>query len=113
MPIKLDIDEIRILMIKRKIPYQKDLAQACGMSKQHLSDLFRRSSYEGVTLGTVDKLCEALHCDISAIVQRISKDLPREEVSDTAMEREESWSGEESRPKRRYSPVAVDSDPPG
>ena len=53
-------NEMRRLLELRGLKRQSDLARAVGMSPQQLNEILRRDDIAGVTLGTVDKICEAL-----------------------------------------------------
>ena len=53
-------DEMRRLLELRGLKRQSDLARAVDMSPQQLNEILRREDIAGVTLGTVDKICEAL-----------------------------------------------------
>lgn len=53
-------DEIKRYIELRGFKRQTNLAQSIGMSPQQLNEILRRDDIAGVTLGTVDKICEAL-----------------------------------------------------
>ena len=53
-------DEIKRYIELRGLKRQTNLAQSIGMSPQQLNEILRRDDIAGVTLGTVDKICEAL-----------------------------------------------------
>lgn len=47
---------------------QKDLCNATGLSKQAISNLLNNRT-ENITLETLDKLCKALGCELSVVIE--------------------------------------------
>lgn len=58
---------IKHIMIDKNMR-QKDLCNATGLSKQAISNLLNNRT-ENITLDTLDKLCKALGCGLSVVIE--------------------------------------------
>lgn len=58
---------IKHIMIDKNMR-QKDLCNATGLSKQAISNLLNNRT-ENITLDTLDKLCKALGCKLSVVIE--------------------------------------------
>ena len=50
---------------------QRQLAEAAGIHHTNISRIINNKSLHGLTLYTVDRLCEALDCQPGAILERV------------------------------------------
>lgn len=58
---------IRHIMIDKNLR-QKDICNATGLSKQAISNLLNNRT-ENITLDTLNRLCKALDCSLSIIIE--------------------------------------------
>lgn len=58
---------IKHIMIDRNMR-QKDLCNATGLSKQAISNLLNNRT-ENITLDTLNRLCKALGCELSVVIE--------------------------------------------
>ena len=62
---------IRVLMAINKIDNVKDLAIITGISVKPLYALYREKDVESIKLGTLIKICDALKCTLSELIEYI------------------------------------------
>ncbi|WP_195984719.1 helix-turn-helix transcriptional regulator [Clostridium sp. D33t1_170424_F3] len=60
---------IRHRMADQKIDDITELMERSGVSRNSINKLFRGSNVETLKLDTLMRLCDALHCDLSDLVE--------------------------------------------
>lgn len=66
MPVEIRLKQVR----EAKNFSQYELAQRSGMSPQNIQKL-EQGRAKGIQLDTLDKLCEALNCEIQELLVRV------------------------------------------
>lgn len=67
--IRIRGEEIARLRYLKGFRSEAALADQAGMSRQHLNRVLRADNASHVTLGTIDKICKALDCDLYELLE--------------------------------------------
>lgn len=63
---------LRVMMAKRKIDNITQLIELSGLSRNAINKVYKEENVESTELRTLIKLCDALNCNLSDLVEYTS-----------------------------------------
>jgi len=69
--IRIKREEVARLRVLRGLKSESAMARVAGLSRQYVSKILNNEDASGVTLGSIEKLCNALDCRIEEIIEHV------------------------------------------